>query len=172
MQIRIPARGLVLLIGAAGSGKSTFARRHFSSTEIVSSDTLRAVVSDDEGDQSASADAFSLLYRIVVMRLHRGKLTVVDATNVQSSARRRLLALAAENSAPATAIVFHLPIETCLSRDQSRPARRANPAVVEKQLADLANSLPGLENEGFDHVYVLDNTSDIDSTRVLRAPEE
>ena len=103
--LSIPARGLVLLIGAAGSGKSTFARKHFKSTEIVSSDALRAVVSDDEADQSASGDAFQLLRLIATKRLKRGKLTLIDATNVQAPAREGLLALARQNSAPATAIV-------------------------------------------------------------------
>ena len=162
----------MLLIGAAGSGKSTFARKHFKSTEIVSSDALRAVVSDDEGDQSASADAFQLLRLIAMKRLRRGKLTVIDATNVQRAARKSLLALAALNSAPAIAIVFNLSVETCLARNRSRPARPVSAEVIEKQAADLLASLPGLAGEGFRHMYVLDNTEDIDSARVLREPSE
>jgi predicted kinase len=153
--LSIPDRGLVLLIGAAGSGKSTFARKHFASTEIVSSDALRAAVSDDEGDQSASADAFQLL-------------RLIDATNVQRTARRGLLALAVQNSAPATAIVFHLPAAVCLARNQSRLNRPVSAEVVEKQVADLLDSMPGLEREGFLRAYVMDNTADIDSARVLR----
>ena len=110
MLLTIPERSLVLLIGPAGSGKSTFARKHFASTEIVSSDALRAAVSDDEGDQSASADAFQLLRLITMKRLRRARLTVIDATNVQRTARKGLLAMAALNSAPAVAIVFNLPV--------------------------------------------------------------
>jgi predicted kinase len=166
--LSIPDRGLVLLIGAAGSGKSTFARKHFASTEIVSSDALRAAVSDDEGDQSASADAFQLLRLIAAKRLRRGRLTVIDATNVQRTARRGLLALAVQNSAPATAIVFHLPAAVCLARNQSRLNRPVSAEVVEKQVADLLDSMPGLEREGFLRAYVMDNTADIDSARVLR----
>jgi predicted kinase len=170
VRLTIPDGGLVLLIGPAGSGKSTFARKHFAGTEIVSSDALRAVVSDDEGDQSASADAFQLLRMITMKRLRRGKLTVIDATNVQRTARRSLLALAAQNSAPASAIVFNLPTAICRARDQSRPGRRVSPEVIEKQAADLLDSLPGLAREGFQYVYVLDKTEDIDSARVLREP--
>lgn len=170
MLVRIPERSLVLLIGAAGSGKSTFARKHFKNTEIVSSDALRAAVSDDEGDQSASADAFQLLRLIAMKRLRRARLTVVDATNVQWSARKSLLAMAALNSAPAIAVVFNLPVETCLARNRSRPERPVSPEVVEKQVADLLGSLPGLEREGFRSVYVMDNKEDIDSARVLREP--
>lgn len=168
MLLRIPDGSLVLLIGAAGSGKSTFARKHFKNTEIVSSDALRAVVSDDEGDQSASADAFQLLRLIAAKRLRRGRLTVIDATNVQPSARKGLLALAAQNSAPASAIVFNLPAAICQARNLLRPHRLVSPEVIEKQVADLLGSLPGLKPEGFRSVYVMDNTEDIDYAQLQR----
>jgi protein phosphatase len=168
--LTIPGHGLVLLIGAAGSGKSTFARKHFKTTEIVSSDALRAAVSDDESDQSVSGDAFQLLRLITTKRLQRGKLTVIDATSVQPDARQSLLSLAAKHAAPAVAMVLHLPLEVCLARNQSRADRQVSPEVVKKQVADLEVSLPGLPNEGFVHVYVLDNPEDIDSAVVLRSP--
>jgi protein phosphatase len=168
--VKIREAGLVLLIGAAGSGKSTFARKHFKNTEVVSSDALRAAVSDDEADQSASADAFQLLRLITAKRLKRRKLTVIDATNVQPKARERLLALAKQNSASATAIVLNVPLAICLARDQARPDRSVGREVVEKQAADLRASLPGLAAEGFEHVYVLDNPEDIDSASVVGAP--
>jgi predicted kinase len=169
--LTIAEGGLVLLIGPAGSGKSTFARKHFKPTEIISSDALRAAVSDDENDQSASADAFHLLRLIAAKRLRRGRLAVIDATNVQPKARRSLLALAAQHSAPAVAVALNLPVAICLARNQSRPERPVSPEVIEKQAADLRDSLPGLAREGFQHVYVMDNTEDIDSSQVLREPD-
>jgi protein phosphatase len=168
--ITIPECGLVLLIGAAGSGKSTFARKHFAGTEIVSSDALRAVVSDDEGDQSSSGDAFHLLRLITAKRLRRGKLTVIDATNVQSGSRKGVLGLAAQYSAPVTGIVFNLPVEVCLTRNQSRPNRLVGAEVIEKQVADLRDSLPRLECEGFGLLYIIEKTEDIESAQVLREP--
>jgi protein phosphatase len=170
--LTIPERGLVLLIGAAGSGKSTFARKHFKNTEIVSSDALRAAVSDDESDQSASGDAFQLLRLITTKRLRRSKLTVIDATNVQPQARRSLLALARTNAAAAIAIVFNLPAAVCLARNRARPDRQVTSEVIERQVTDLAASLPGLAQEGFQDVYVMDNTEDIDSARVLCEPSK
>lgn len=160
----------MLLIGASGSGKSTFARKHFKNTEIVSSDALRAVVSDDEGDQSASADAFQLLRLITAKRLRRGRLTVIDATNVQSKARKSLLALARQYSVPVTAILLNLPLPICLARNQSRPDRAVSAQVIEKQVADLLGSLPKIAREGYEHVYVLDNAEDIELATIWRDP--
>src|SRR5262245_57852989 len=94
MTISIPELSLVILIGPSGAGKSTFARKHFKATEILSSDFCRGLVSDDEANQGASGDAFDVLHLIAERRLARGRLTVIDATNVQGDARKPLLALA------------------------------------------------------------------------------
>jgi len=166
--LNIPARALVLLVGASGCGKTTFARKHFKSTEIVSSDALRAAVSDDEADQSASGDAFEVLRLITGKRLRRGCLTVIDATNVQRDSRRSLLAIAARYGRPSIAIVLHLPLKECLERLQSRADRAVAAEVVKKQTADLDASLPGLTNEGFEQVYLMENAGDIDSAQVFR----
>ena len=170
MTLTIPENALVLLIGPAGSGKSTFARKHFRPTEIVSSDALRAAVSDDSADQTASGDAFWLLRLMVGMRLKRGKLTVVDATNVVASSRKSLLALAARNFRPAVAIVFDLPLSLCQAWNEARGDRRVKPEVIEKQGADLAASLASLGEERYQVTYVLKNPEDIDSAQVVRQP--
>ena len=167
--LNIPSRALVLLVGASGCGKSTFAKKHFKNTEIVSSDALRAAVSDDEADQTASGDAFEVLRLITGKRLRRGRLTVIDATNVQRDSRRSLLAIAASNGRPAIAVVLHLPLVVCLARLQSRAGRLVAPDVVQKQSSDLAASLAGLADEGFERVYVLENAEDIDSSQVFIA---
>src|SRR5215469_16321115 len=109
MKVTIPELSLVVLIGASGSGKSTFARKHFKPTEVLSSDFCRGLVSDDENDQSASNDAFAVLHFIAAKRLAAGRLTVIDATNVEPEARRPLIALAHEYHCQLVAIVFNLP---------------------------------------------------------------
>ena len=83
--IEIPDFALIVLIGASGSGKSTFAARHFKPTEIISSDYCRGLVSDDETDQSATADAFDPGARHRGNRLKRPASTVIDATNVRAA---------------------------------------------------------------------------------------
>ncbi len=118
MQITLPELSLVILIGASGAGKSTFARQHFKSTSILSSDYFRAMVSDDETDQTATEDTFDVLHYIAAKRLAAGKLTVIDATNVQPESRKPLIALAKKYHCFAVAIVFDLPESLCQERNQ------------------------------------------------------
>ena len=136
MKISIPELSLVLLVGPSGCGKSSFARKHFLPTEVVSSDFCRALVSDNENDQSATGDAFDLLHEIIRKRLARGRLTVVDATNVQPEARKSLIALAKEFHLFAEAIVFDLSERVCQDRNAASPgsavraARHSQPVAA------------------------------------------
>src|SRR5271166_4759688 len=104
--VRIPASALVVLVGPAASGKSTWAARHFEATQIVSSDQCRAMIADDESDQMASHDAFRLFHFIIGERLKRGLLTVADSTALTASARGDLLKCATQYHRPVIAIVF------------------------------------------------------------------
>ena len=111
--ITFPELSLVVLIGASGSGKSSFARKHFKSTEILSSDFCRGLVSDDENDQGATKDAFEILNFIAAKRLAAGRLTVIDATNVQSEARKPLVELARRFRILPITIVWNVPVKIC-----------------------------------------------------------
>lgn len=168
--IAIPEFSLVLLIGPAGSGKSTFARKHFKPTEVLSSDFCRALVSDDENDQTASADAFAVLHFIAARRLSRVRLTVVDATNVRRKARQPLLALAWRYFCPAVAIVLDLPAWLCYERNRLRPGRVLGPEVIRRQAEHLRRSLPGLPDEGFYRIFVLSSPEEIETAVVRREP--
>lgn len=156
-RLTVPTPSLVLLIGVSGSGKSTFARAHFRPTEIVSSDGCRGLVSDDENDQSATADAFDLLRFIAAKRLKRGLLTVIDATNVHRDARASLIQLAREHHVLPVAIVLDLPESRCRERNAARPDRQFGPNVIRRQADALRRSLRGLEKEGFRYVHHLDS---------------
>ncbi|MEU2184987.1 polynucleotide kinase-phosphatase, partial [Streptomyces thermolilacinus] len=159
---------LVVLVGATGSGKSTFARRHFKPTEVVSSDFCRGLVSDDENDQSASRDAFDVLHYIAAKRLAAGRLTVVDATNVQAEARRRLVRLAREHDVLPMAIVLDVPEEVCAARNATRPDRADMPRhVIRRHRGELRRSLRGLEREGFRKVHVLRGVEEIEAAEVV-----
>ena len=165
--IALPADALVLLIGVAASGKTTFAARHFAPTEVLSSDALRAMITDDPSAQAATDDAFDLLHRLLAMRLRRGRLTVVDATNVEDWARAELLrsrgGIAARRSRSSS---------TCPSRSRWNGTRARVPApaaVGPPAAASLArDSLPALAHEGFAAVHLLRSVDEIDGARVER----
>ncbi|MDR0441113.1 MAG: polynucleotide kinase-phosphatase [Candidatus Accumulibacter sp.] len=168
--IEIPELAVVALIGASGSGKSTFAGKHFKPTEILSSDFFRGMVSDDENDQSVSKDAFEALYYLADKRLGLGRLTVIDATNVQKEARQGVLRLSRERDCHAVAIVLDMPESLCLERNQARPDRNFGNHVVKNQTAQLRRSLKGLEKEGFRFVYVLRGEAEADAVEIVRKP--
>jgi protein phosphatase len=170
MNITIPEFSVVVLIGASGSGKSTFARRYFLPTEIVSSDFCRGLVSDNENDQTATHDAFDVLHYIAGKRLNNMKLTVIDATNVQAEARKKLIQLAREYHAQTVAIVLDIPEHICMARNQQRPDRAFGVHVVARHRNDLRRSLGGLEREGFRKVFVLRTEEQIDATTITREP--
>jgi polynucleotide kinase-phosphatase len=170
MNIKIPELSLVVLIGASGSGKSSFARKHFKKTEVISSDFCRGLVSDDENDQTASNDAFDLLHYLARKRLERGQLTVIDATNVEPNSRRILVEIARSYHALPVAIVVNIPERVCHDRNTSRPDRQFGPHVVRRQVSSLRRSLHGLGREGFRYVYELRSVEDVESAVVAREP--
>src|SRR5690606_34767764 len=122
-ELAVPALSLVVLVGASGSGKSTFAASHFGPFETLSSDVCRGLVSNDPNDQSATKAAFEVLHHIAAKRLEAGLLTVVDATNVQPDARRSLVALARDHDVLPVAIVLDLPEQVCVERTLARSDR-------------------------------------------------
>jgi protein phosphatase len=168
--LTIPELSLVVLIGPSGCGKSTFARTHFKPTEVLSSDFCRGLVSDDENDQSATKDAFEVLHAIAAKRLARGNLTVVDATNVQSEARKPLVELARRFHVLPVAIVLDIPEKLCHDRNRARPDRTFGPHVIRQQRSQMERSLRGLQREGFRHIHVLKSPEEVARVVVERQP--
>lgn len=159
----IPELALVALVGISGSGKSTFARAYFLPSQVLSSDAFRAMVADDENDQSASSDAFDVLHYVAGKRLRAGRLTVVDATNVQSHARAGLVKVAREHDVLPVAIVIDTPEAVCWERTQARPDRDFGREVLRRQHRDLRRALNQLQREGFRKVHVV---SDPDAVQI------
>jgi protein phosphatase len=170
VNLEIPAPSLVVLVGPAGAGKTTFARSRFGPTEVVSSDACRAMVADRESDLSATADAFEILHLIAELRLRRRRLTVVDAVDATAPDRRPLLDIAARRDCAAVAVVLDLPEAVCVQRDRERPGRSVGPRVVAAQWAAVQHSLPGLREEGFAAVHVLRTAEEVDAAVVRRVP--
>jgi len=166
--LAVPEPCLVVLVGVTGSGKSTFARAHFKPTEVISSDFCRGLVADDENDQSATPAAFELLHYIVGKRLAGGRLTVVDATNVQPEARRELVALAREHDVLPVAIVLNMPEKLCAERNAGRKDRDFGPYVLRRQRDQLRRGLAGLRREGFRAVHVLRSPDEAAAAVIIR----
>ncbi len=173
-ELVLPDPSLVVLIGAAGAGKTTFAARHFEPAEILSSDAYRALIAGDESDQRATRAAFARLHQALERRMADRLLTVVDATNVERSARQALLVRAGAAGLPAIAIVLDLPPATVFARNTGRSGRIVDERVVRRHLERLRHSLdnPGarLRDEGFRQVVVLCDPLALDEVRIVRQP--
>jgi polynucleotide kinase-phosphatase len=169
-ELTIPDMALVVLVGASGSGKSTFAARHFAPTQVLSSDFCRGLVADDENDQSATPDAFDVLHYVAGKRLAAGRITVVDATNVQRDARAPLVALAREHHVLPVAIVLDTPESECVRRNADRPDRDFGARVVRRQCAELRRSMKFLTKEGFRRVHVLRDETEVAEARIVIEP--
>jgi protein phosphatase len=165
VKITIPDPALVLLIGPAGAGKSTFAAAHFKPVEIVSSDHLRGLLANDPADQSASADAFRILTLMVAGRLKRRLTTVVDATSLRAANRRKYRDLAARRGVPVVAIAFDLPVRVYHERNRGRVGRVVEADVIERQLDEMALTMATLPSEGYSALHVLRES---DSPEVVR----
>lgn len=170
MKISIPRLSFVVLIGPSGSGKSTFARKHFLPSEVLSADHCRAMVSDDENDQTVTKEAFEILHYIASKRLAAGKLTVVDATNVQKEARRPLVQLAREYHCLPVAIIFDLPERLCQDRNKERSDRDFGKHVIRQQLSQMRRSMKGFKREGFRHIFKLTSEEEVDGVTIERVP--
>lgn len=161
----MPEISLVLLVGPSSSGKSTFAKKHFLPTEIISSDYCRALVSDDENNLSVTNAAFDVLHFLAAKRLRLGKLTVIDALNLRKEDRAKLVQLAKDNYALAASIVLETPMRTLLDRHALREDRNFGKNIVAKQYDDFKRSLRTIEREGFSYVYYLNPEEEIKIVR-------
>jgi predicted kinase len=166
----LPEPSLVVLVGAAGAGKTTFAARHFARDEVLSSDAIRGRISGDEADQTVTTAAFAVLHRALAARLAAGRTTVVDATSVTTFARRGLVERAAGARVPAIAIVLDLPPGIVLARNEARAGRTVPETAVHRQLRELRRSMRrGLAGEGFARVVVLATPAEVAGLRIERS---
>jgi protein phosphatase len=170
MLINLPELSLVILVGASGSGKSSFARDHFKPTEVISSDFCRGLIADDENDQTVTGQAFALLREIAARRLEVGRLTVIDATSVQSEARKPLVALAKEYHVVPVALVFDLPEGICQDRNRARVDRQLPAGAVHRQIDQLRRGSRNLQKEGFRYVFTLRSPEEVAVVQIERQP--
>lgn len=152
MELKLPAPCLIVLVGPSASGKTTWARRHFETGEVVSSDSLRAMLGAGEDDQTASAAAFDLLEAIVDERMRRRLTTVVDTLGYDRDARARWVEKAHAAGMPAHAVVFDVSREVCEERN-ARRIRSIPKSVLRRQVSRLPTVRGQLEGDDFDGVH-------------------
>ncbi|HEX5589765.1 MAG TPA: AAA family ATPase [Candidatus Limnocylindrales bacterium] len=171
-ELLVPDSAVVLLVGAAGSGKSTFAARHFPAGSVLSSDHLREAISGDAANQAVSRAAFAALHRALEQRLAAGLLSVVDATNIGGNARAAIRRIARRHGAPVVAIVLDLEPEVVLARNGARVERQVPDGAVANQLARLAATLArgDLATEGYAFVVRLRDAAAVEATRIRIVP--
>lgn len=167
-RIEIPECCVVALVGGSSSGKSSFAAKYFKPTEILSSDFFRGMVCDDENCQSVSGEAFDLLYYAANKRLANMKLTVIDATNIQQSARKQVVDLARNNNVHAVAIVLDLPETILQERNKTRPDRNFPERVIRQHWRDVGRSIKGLKREGFRYTYIIRSLEQLENVEIIR----
>ncbi len=155
-----------MLVGPSGAGKSTFAQRHFRASQVISSDELRAALADDPNDQAASAEAFHILTLLVNGRLRRRLLTIVDATNLRSSSRRRWVRIAERYDVPAVAVCFDFAAQAYLELNRRRPARQVEEEVVRAQVERVARAMADLPAEGYQAIHLFHSPEEVIAAEV------
>lgn len=168
MNITLPDFSLILLVGAPSAGKSSFAKKHFLPSEILSSDFCRLLVSDDENNMAASESAFEVLHHILHKRLAAKRLTVIDATNLQEAARRNLLNIAKEHHCLSVAIVLNPPKAICLARNEIRTDRNLREQALNNQFSQMRRALKELKKERYHARHFLDSVEEIEQVVISR----
>lgn len=150
----LPANALVMLVGASGSGKSWWARRCFRETQVVSSDRCRALVSDEEENQTVNREAFAVFYEILQQRLSLGRLTVADSTGLSDFVRERMRQIAERQGAPMHVVAIHTPLETLRENNLAR-SRRVPDHILELHARRFQQLIEErvLETEGYAAVH-------------------
>lgn len=159
---------LIVLCGPAGAGKSTFARRCFAPTEVLNADAIRGMLCDDEANQDLNAETFDILHRIAEVRLGQGRLTVVDATNLEEHARRPLRQLARHARLPVHLVIVDADLETVRARNAAR-GRRVDDAVLRAHVQSLETLDGALDKERWDRITRI-QADDLDHIDVVRSP--
>jgi alkanesulfonate monooxygenase SsuD/methylene tetrahydromethanopterin reductase-like flavin-dependent oxidoreductase (luciferase family)/predicted kinase len=152
--LELPDPVVVVLVGAAGSGKSHWAAEHFAANQIVSSDALRAAVGRGENDLDVSVDAFALLDTIVAQRISRRLTTVVDTLGFDAELRRRVIELARTHRVPCHVVIMQTPDALCKERNRQR-TKRVSATVLDDQLRRVRTVTEDVVSEPFDRVHVV-----------------
>ena len=170
-QISMPDPGLVLLIGASGVGKSTFAAKHFAENEILASDTFREMIAgtrDPHKASEATTDAFQILGEVAAARLRRRLLTVIDGTGLTRRAQESAAAIARENHVPVNAIALVRTVKETLQQNAQRGEGRVEERAVSDMCRRVGHAAKMAKRNGIRNVHMLANSEEIESCVIER----
>lgn len=131
----IPENTLVVLSGLPASGKSELRLRRAVNASMaiwVSSDAIRDSITPLQPilvagrvrfarNESANPAVFAIMRQQVRAGLQMGRTVVVDATCLTDADRKEWVDIAIEEGVPHLVLILDTPLETCLSRADTRP---------------------------------------------------
>ncbi|MDU1312478.1 MAG: ATP-binding protein [Clostridium septicum] len=112
-----------MMIGLPCSGKSHYCKEKFynSNTIVISTDEIRKEITGTyDFDKQSNKLIFDTAKNRINQSLLEGYNVVFDATNTNSTYRKRLLKVARNNNCKLEAVVFMTPIEVCIDRNLKR----------------------------------------------------
>ena len=142
---------IFVMIGVSGSGKSTLANRirEQKKIEILSSDSIRAELFNDETYQGDNALVFKTLFDRLDLCVKENRDVIVDATFLSRKDRRRFKQYKGKKNISIAFLVMGTDYETCVKNDAHRN-RTVGEKVIQKQIKRF--EFP-LESE-YDELYV------------------
>lgn len=150
---------LIMMVGVAGSGKSTVAMRIVSQMKeevvLLSSDAIRGEIYGDENCQRDPGRVFDIMHQRTVAALSQGISVVYDATNLSCKRRMNFLKSIAHIDCHKECIVVVTTPEDIAERMQHRD-RKVPYIVVHKQLCQF--QCPNYY-EGWDKIEVYYNST-------------
>lgn len=144
---------LIMMIGPAASGKSTWAQRLKAETDeefiILSSDAIRKEIYGDEAIQKDPKKIFDLLHARARYYLLKGNNVIYDATNLLFKNRMAFLNYIKDIDCEKTAYIVVVPYEVCVGQNMTRE-RQVPESVIYRHFTQI--QLP-FKEEGWDHIY-------------------
>jgi len=158
---------LIMMVGIAGSGKSTVAKKISDemveagkNTVIVETDTIRRVFFDGEQTPEVSAKVFEKAHEMINDLLGKNINVIFDATNLSRKRRTHFLNNILKHDVNTTAVYVHADYKTIIEQNANRPKEDFVPiGVIDNMYKSL--QIP-IKNEGFDYVeyHINENIQD------------
>lgn len=154
---------LYLLMGAPGSGKSTYLKNRFSQQPvIVSRDAIRFnMVREDEEYFSKEKEVFREYIEQIRIALKFNKEVFADATHLNENSRAKVLFALGKDlkDVEVNVIWVRVPLEVAITQNELRLGTRAYvPKSVIRRMYSQA-TMPSKE-EGFEHIYIYDGKTE------------